>query len=445
MRATFSTLVAIAAWGVTAAAQIAPPSQPTTAVFGRRARVDANVVSTQVSATVDVAGGYDDNTDSLDEISAAPGLFNSLQSGNVLFASASLNVRSGRDRRFVAGDVRGYTSRSSAGVEELTGGVASLQATTNVGRRYGLVGDAGINLQPAGLFNAYGPVSQQFDIGGVPGSTPSQGLTSQRFVAVDSGAGVYAQWTTHNRTDVRYSRSSLRPLSGPGLESGNSSTLFSHSWQPRRFASLRLSYRLGDNEQQLGAQAAQSLRVQDFRGGVSLQRRLSRARAVSVSIDAGVIRSRTDAAVGNAQTAFSSPSGSFSARLDLSRGWSLAADVGRSVGVLDGLSTDPFATTATSVQLYGTIGRRVQLAVVGAHSNGGALQSQRGSFESTGASTQLQYALSRSWATFASYSYYDHRLLDVNVVPTGFATRYGRNAFRVGASVWLPIFGIPRA
>jgi hypothetical protein len=67
-----------------------------------------------------------------------------------------------------------------------------------------------------------------------------------------------------------------------------------------------------------------------------------------------------------------------------------------------------------------------------------------GNFDSYTASYQLRWALARCCATVASYSYYSYRLEGVTL-PSGLPQRSGTSGFRVGMSIWLPLYGAARA
>jgi hypothetical protein len=86
--------------------------------------------------------------------------------------------------------------------------------------------------------------------------------------------------------------------------------------------------------------------------------------------------------------------------------------------------------------------QRVSVGVSGAISRGAGLATDTGSFEATGATAQVQYAVARWCGLFVGYNFYRHRLLEISSTPTGYPARYDRHSVRVGLSFWLPLYGI---
>ena len=84
---------------------------------------------------------------------------------------------------------------------------------------------------------------------------------------------------------------------------------------------------------------------------------------------------------------------------------------------------------------------RANVSITGTYSDGKAHEGDTGSFSSLGGTAQIQYAVSRCCSLVTSYSYYEHRILDVAAVPTGFPSDFTRNAVRFGMTVWLPLYG----
>jgi hypothetical protein len=336
-----------------------------------------------------------------------------------------------------------YRSYASGGADQLTSGNANVRAETNIGARHGVNADAGISSQPSMLFDAFGPVTQPGDPG-VPGATPAQGITEQRFISTSASGGASRRWSTRQRTDIRFGESHQNPTGPLALEGSSRTASLGHQWLPARWASIQLGYSLNDNRQGVAVDVERTVRSHDFRVAIQVQRRLARTRMWAADLGVGVSRSSTRLVSDPASRDFTVPSASLSTQLQFSRAWRLEADVARSASVLSGLAAEPTATTAGSLRLNGGIGQRLQLLLGGGIAEGESLLTQVNGYKSTSASVQMQWALSRSIAVFASGSHFEHELKGVLVVQPGFPTRFQRRSVRVGVTIWVPVFGIQR-
>jgi hypothetical protein len=425
----------------TSEAQIAPPLTPTGGMFGEREPADPNRESKTLSVVIDVGGGYDQNLEADSGIALPPGTYGPLQSGSVAAGQLTTLYRWGRATQFVEASAHGYASYASAGIDQLTGGDASARAEKELGPRMGVSLQGNATYQPAFLFNAFGPILGEIE-GGVPGATPLQGITEQRFLSLQATGGIYRKWTSRQRTDVGYGGSRQRPLSGPGLDNRVRTTSVIHEWLATRSVGFRAAYEFSDNTQQFAVAGEQAVTSHGYRAGIQLRRRLSSSRSVVFGFGGGAIHSTTSLAADDGTNTFAVPSAYLSARVDLARSWELASEVNRDVSILAGLNPEPFRMTAMSVRLNGALARRVQVSLTGAYATGASFITRSGAFDNAAATAQTQFALSRSTALFVSYNYYYHRLIDVRVLQPGFPARYARNAIRLGLSVWMPVLGI---
>jgi hypothetical protein len=135
------------------------------------------------------------------------------------------------------------------------------------------------------------------------------------------------------------------------------------------------------------------------------------------------------------------PSAFVGTRLDLGRTWAVAFDAHRDVTMLDALSPQSFVNEVVSLQLGGRLARSWLLALNGSWSEGKAHQGDLGSFEAGNGSAQVQYNLTRCCSVVGGYTFYTHRLRDIEAVPAGFPRRFERNAVSVGISIFLPLYG----
>ena len=421
------------------AAQIEAPTTWTGQVFGARPGVDPLAPSRLLTFTVDLLGGYDSNQTPAGAATPDGALYTGLPSGDVGAVSATLRYRAGSEDRYFEATGRSRGSRSASLNEQLVGGIARASAFTRAGPRHGISGDVEFGFEPTYLFNAFGPVVAQLDGSVVASLNPIMGVTEQQWLNSAATAGVYRDWTLRQRTDVAVHASYREPVKGLGFESRSQSGTIRHSWGFSRRSALDLVYRLDDDVQQL-AGAEQRLRQHAAELELSTERQLSATRSIRFSIGGGALAGRTRSSLAGDDVDLWSPIASASTRLDLSRSWSLDLDVRRSVTILRDITPEPFATGAAGLELTGNLSPRAQVQLRGAYSRGASEWTGSGSFDSTVATAQVQFALARSCALFAGYTYYDHRIRDVRTFHPGFPNSYAHQSIRGGLTLWLPLF-----
>jgi hypothetical protein len=270
--------------------------------------------------------------------------------------------------------------------------------------------------------------------------TPPQGVTEQRWLSTQASAGFHRNWTPRQRLDVSFSDWHREPLDGIGFESRSRMASMQESWALNSRVQLLMGYRLNQNRQNGFVTQNGSTITHTTDVGVRLEKRLSATRGLAISGGGGATYARVPVAAGPALTV-TQPFGTGSVQLSMARGWSLTANGSREIEVLDGVSPQPFISDMFSMQLGAAPSSRIQASVVGGYSRGSALIGTTGSFEAATGSAQLQVGLSSCCGIYTSYSYYQHRLLELSEIPVGFPSQYGRHSIRVGMTVWLPLYG----
>lgn len=402
-----------------------------------RGASDANLPTQALNVSVNLTGGYDNNSLPLEQLPSAELLE---QQGLVTTAAAGVTYRRGTLTRYIDAYARGYSNRGDTTVGQPTGGNAGLNFATPITRRMGMTLGVGTSYVPTSLADAFGGLSHQIDTGVVPDTNPTQALTASRWFAVDGSVAVHRNWTSRQRMEFQYAAVRREILEGPEGSTTNRQTTMSllHSWDFRQSAGVEFSYRLDQHEQDRLVDARPfQMHVADAR--VRLARRLAPTRQLAFMFGGGVTHVQTpllrEGAFGPAD-----PTVFASARLDLLRRLAVAVDARRDVTVLDGITPQPFVTNAASVRLEGAVSR-VQYAVSYATSRGDSDTTELPAFDTTTATAQAQYSFSRSIAIFATFMHYEHRLQDLTPVLVGLPSQYNRDSIRVGLSLWMPLLG----
>lgn len=421
------------------AQSIDPATRPIGGVFGSSRR-SSNDSSAAAALTLDLGGGYDQNSDPIEGPSQPIQVFTPQQSGYIGNAMASLQFRRGTTTRFIESSGRAYISHASAGASRVMSGTANLRGATRLSPRGGMAFAATASYDPTFLFNAFGAIDDSVEGGVVPGSVPTRGVTEQRWIGAQGSATLYQDWTPRQQTTVQYAGQYREPMSGPGLSSRTNTGTLRHKWNVREHTALQFSYNYNANTQQGELGQEQVFRPQTGEVALTLTRPLAPERSLAMTIGGGVSHAFTERP--GRRVDFVVPVISGSARLDLTPDWSVEVDSRRDVSILDGLSPEPFLTNTASVRSLILFSDRVfQLSLSGAVSRGAAQLSETGSFRNVVGTVQIQYAVAPCCAIFTNYGYYHYRIVDVSAVQPGFPDRYELQSVRVGLRFWLPVYG----
>jgi hypothetical protein len=413
--------------------------RPTGTRFGPRAPVDPNRVTQQLTLNFNFTGGYDENREV-----RTPGLpvdrvlFQ--QDGYAQAGAANLTYRRGTQEKYISGNGRAYVNRGIAVVGPPAGGDASLSGTTSLGDRMGASLGVGTAYEPTSLSNAFGALSDQIEGVTVPDVTPTQAMTSERWLSAQANGSVYREWTTRQRTELYYVNAYRESFNGPSLNSLMKLGTVRHSWDPKRSAGFRFNYSFSDHRQS-DVEEGRPLRVQTADVTLRLDRRLSPRRRLGFTIGAGASHTKRLLIETGEERGRFLPTMFGSAHLDLLRSWVLSADARRDITVLDGISLQPFVTDAAAVRLEGYAAARILLTFSGAISIGDSALSDTGDFQTITGTAQAQYVFGRTLGLFGAYTYYEHRLQGITHLQVGLPGNYNRNSVRVGMTVWLPVIG----
>jgi hypothetical protein len=129
--------------------------------------------------------------------------------------------------------------------------------------------------------------------------------------------------------------------------------------------------------------------------------------------------------------------GSLSLSQSLGARWLASAAYRRST-LLDSAILEPVWSDDVSATIGGSFGRRVNLVVAAAYAHREGVVQGSGGFNSYSLGTDLQVAVSTTFAVTVDTLYYRYEFPTGYTLPTGVSPKLGRHRFQVGARFWLP-------
>jgi hypothetical protein len=180
----------------------------------------------------------------------------------------------------------------------------------------------------------------------------------------------------------------------------------------------------------------------DAQFGIGHQWRHSAARRTVLSLAAGPTLRDEPSLLQTGETGETgrlvSAVGSISISHDLSRSWTAAISYRRGAGFSGGV----VPSNAATVDVHGTAGRRVDLAVSAGYTDGEiGLNTLDNRYATSFGSAAIQVALTRIVAVHGQYFVYRYDFGTVTSLAAGLSPRVNREAVRVGVTLWLPILG----
>jgi len=123
---------------------------------------------------------------------------------------------------------------------------------------------------------------------------------------------------------------------------------------------------------------------------------------------------------------------------EMGRTWTASIAYQRSVAFHEGF-VDPFLAQSVSATLKGLLSRRLQFNAATSYSRGVVGANSNNNFDSTGANAGLQYALSRFFAAYVNYVYYQYSFPAGIAVDPRFPPSLSRNGVRFGITTSIPV------
>ncbi|MCC7124836.1 MAG: hypothetical protein IT178_08300 [Acidobacteria bacterium] len=437
MRRLVFVIVACLAASFDAAAQgIDRPPRATGGIFAQRRAPDPSRPTRELSAMFDFFGGYDDNV--TDGVPVGGEVLP--QSTYVGRAEGELRYRRARGPRLFEIFGRSYFNHATVNDNQFVGGEVAAQAAAPIGRRFDVTANGSLGYEPTFLFNAFGSLSGQMEGAPVPDSSPTLGITDQRWLVTTGSVMLARDWNARQRMEISYTGGLRRPARGPGLESLTQAAALRHEWRFRRNSGVQLGYAYTDTRQENEDGPAAPVKAHNFDIGLRLAKPVTAHRGTTFLAGGGAAVLQVSPVDGpNFQTTL--PTGYGSLRVDMARTWSMTADVRRDVSVLQGITPEPFASTALTVRADGLIAERLQIGASAAYARGGAVDDGAATFETSGTTAQVQFFVARYFSIFTTHRFYRHRLEDILGEVEAFPLRFDRTSIQFGVTIWLPLAG----
>jgi hypothetical protein len=438
----FVALLALTAVAPSVAAQVLqPPSRPSRGLFGGGQPPDPNHTHQELELSGDVLGGFDDNL-------STPGsndMFGEHPAGYIGFGDASLRYFMGREARSMTVTGRGYlNSYSDVGLGPSYGADQTFLAHTTLGSRTTVRVGEGLHYVPFFSLGLFSPLTETAGASD-PDRNPTNAVSVTRSWASDLSASITQAWTRRLHTDASYTFNKQTFVEGVGFDSTTNAVTLSADQSLGRTTSIRGSYRRSVSTFVETNNVTRPLNNDSIEGGFNYQRNVTRTRRVAFSAGLGALHvdSYDQGRLGPYQ--YWAPSGYGSARIDLTRSWSLSGDYRRAVAVLEGLTPQAFVTDSAMVRAGGFLNRRLEAVLSGDFATGQAGQSQGavqiGEYSGYTGTAQLRVLLRRGWSTVVSYNYYRYNLSAEAVQFLGVSPHLNRNAVRIGFTWNALLFG----
>jgi hypothetical protein len=135
------------------------------------------------------------------------------------------------------------------------------------------------------------------------------------------------------------------------------------------------------------------------------------------------------------ESRFDRVSGQMSLGYEFGRSWRTSASYRRGLEYIAGLNQPVFSDSVTT-SLDGLITRRLDATVSAGYSSGASAQNRGGlTFDTYTGSSVLRFAITRSFAAFTDYVYYDYKTRGVALLPVGIPRQLHRNTVRAGLTL----------
>jgi hypothetical protein len=410
-------------------------------VFGGRRPINPNRLAQSFDLNLDLSGGYDRDPNSLPTDPTIITTDAGWAAGQGLL---STNYRLGHARRSLDTRARGTMNYQGNAHIPLYGGGLSVNGVSRFGRRAvnQLQVSADASYEPGWVFGAVNPALPTGNEPPPLDVAPVMGIAEQRWFTTSGTSGYQHHWNTRHQSQIQIGLGRVRPIGDVGLNSEWQNGTVSQSWLVGSGFDLMGSYRFDRSHETVQATASEPVQYQSAAVGFRIAKRFSPLRRLTFSLMGG----GTQILPGPGSSADDEvihPSVSTSVEFVASRNWTLSVSASRQVTVLSGVSAHPLNNDNVAFSLSGTVGRRLRLALTGSYMQGTTLTPSATSSGSTGGGGNLsiRYGLRRWIGTYATYSFYQHRLQSDLQAAAGIPTVYDRHSARAGFTLWLPLYG----
>lgn len=435
--------------GTPPAPRTAPAQTPPRAfrgLFGGPRTVDPTRTRTELTFSANGSAGYDDNV-AAGEGGGGGAVPSSATSGFVADGDVSLDYFYGNGTRSVRVQGAGTVQAMPDYLDSVAPGASmNVAAATALGRRQTLTASQFVAWEPLFTFGQTfigGDSAAPPPVQPAPGVPVTSGLFERRSFSSGSNVALDRRWSRRDTTQLAYGYSQAIYTSDEGgdTRTHNVSAGYSRALSRRWAARAGYAYSHGTFDDLTGVD--RPTRQHMIEGGPEYNRRLSPTRTVAVSAAGGASRIESQRADNDELYAYWAPFASLAATLSLSESWSLGSTYRRGLSTLDGLTGQSYYSDSASVSVGGLLTSRTDLTITGNATAGrtAAVSGSDSDYRVYGASSQFSFALTRTIAATATYSYYYHRYSNPEDLPVGFPPQYDRNSVRVGLTMWVPLRG----
>ena len=419
------------------------PPGSTGGFFGGRRPVSPNRNSQTLVMNVDLSGGFDRD----------PGAHASLEPGipaddtwGAGQALVSTHYHIGQVKRSLDATGRGLLNYYGNTHVPLYGGGLTLNGIARFGRTNlnVLQVNTEVSYEPSGVL---GMIYPEPPLDAIPALEvgPSMGVIEQRWFDNSVTANYQHFWTPRQQSSFRVNAGRIRPADTTGPNTEWQNAMYSHSWATGSGFDLLGSYRFDRSRQSEQTIDSEPVRYQSATIGARVSKQLSPTRRVSVSFSGGGTQLLPVSGSSLEDDDLIHPSLSLAVDAVASGDWSMSLTANRQVTVLHGISATPLSNDDISLSLNGSVGRRLRLTVMGSYMRGTTLVSgttaTQGDTTAAGGNLSFRYGVKRWLGTFATYSYYRHRLDGALQSTAGLPPVYDRQSARAGVTLWLPLYG----
>jgi hypothetical protein len=402
--------------------------------------------------TGNMVGGFDDNlgTRPGSGVSATPG---GAASGSSGFADAMLEYARG-------GSARQITFRALGSVQVYPGyrdepaitGKARFRGHTRLGSKHTLRYSTQLRYEPLFSTNAASDVEDLVgvddgrDIALTPTSagTVSQTTMIERRSLVSSNkAYLVTNWGRRDKTVASYLYFAQKLVAGDVGNNRYHQAAVDYSRGLTRTVAVNGGYFRSSGEQTDASNMPKPNEQNSLSGGAEWSRPLSQRRRLTLRFGAGATYLEQLNSVTREPIKAWLPLGNGSARVDLSRTWSVGAGYGRSFSMLQGLTGEFYATDRVGVSTGGRLVSRLEISIGATVATGRTIVDAGVNESFRLYSGMVQLFLPFTSHAGATFGYYlnQQRYSDPAALPPGFPASYERNAIFVGLTVWAPVLG----
>jgi hypothetical protein len=306
-----------------------------------------------------------------------------------------------------------------------------------VGRRTTLVANQAVSYRPSYLFGLFAktqapalgevmPAASNYALNDRPSYTSVTSVSLRRRVgrraSVDLSSG------------YRRTISEGRDPGAPDLVSYNAGGAFAYPLG--RDAVLRLGYTYRHAE--YGTEPRPS--EHDIALGVDYDRPLSRSRRTRLAFSGGssLVEGPLPGVVPNAAVKHLRATANVRLTHQMGRTWSARAAYRRGADFVEEFS-GPVFTDGVTVSMDGFLNRRTDVSTSLAYTAGAVFDRAHSDFKTYTGNARIRFGVTRTWATFAEYVYYNYDFAAGVPLVSNLPPRVSRHGARVGLMLWLPV------